>query len=145
GVEGKAQETYLSRHEALEAARDFGMIGILSSMQGSVNSPTSPFGRELAQGADDMSAKGNIFGQTIGDAHGSGGLNLSGIGESGGGDGEGIGIGRIGTVGHDLLGGTGHSTGILPGRHVVKSPGTMRVATPSVGGRLPPEVIQRVV
>jgi hypothetical protein len=145
GVEGKGPETYLSRYEALQAAQEFGMIGILSSMQGSVNAPTSPFGRDLAQGMDAMNAKGNIFGQTIGDAMGSGGLGLTGIGESGGGDGEGIGVGRVGTVGHDFVGGNGHSTGLVTGRHQVKSPAVMRVGVPNVGGRLPPEVIQRVV
>lgn len=145
GVEGKSEERFLSRTEALQQARDFGMIGILQSMQGSVNVPTTPWGREMASGNDDANAKGNMFGQSIGDAAGSGGLNLTGIGEGGGMNGEGIGVGRIGTVGHDFTGGTGHSTGRLNNTHRAKSPGVMRVANPIVGGRLPPEVIQRVV
>jgi hypothetical protein len=145
GIEGKSEERFLSRTEALQQARDFGMIGLLQSMEGSVNVPTSPWGREMASGSDSMNAKGNIFGDTIGDAAGSGGLNLSGIGEGGGMSGEGIGVGRVGTVGHDFVGGNGHSTGRVNGRHQVRSPGMMHVGATSVSGRLPPEVIQRVV
>jgi len=114
-------------------------------MEGTVNAPTSPFGRDLAMGMDAMNAKGNIFGATIGDAMGSGGLNLSGIGESGGGDGEGVGVGRVGTVGHDFINGSGHSVGRINGSHAVKSPSVVRVGVPFTTGRIPPEVIQRVV
>jgi hypothetical protein len=144
-VHGEGPETYLSRTEALTQARDFGMIGILASMQGSVNSPTSPWGKEIANGTDAENFKGNIFGETIGDAAGSGGLNLTGVGEGGGSTGEGIGVGRLGTIGHDFVDGHGHSNGRLAGVHQVKGPGAVRMATPAVSGRLPPEVIQRVV
>ena len=144
-VEGKSEERFLSRHEAVQQARDFGMIGILQSMEGSVSSPTSPWGREIAMGGDETSAKGNIFGATIGDAAGSGGLNLTGIGEAGGGSGEGIGVGRVGTIGHDFTGGNGHSTGQLRGGHRPKSPSMIHTGVANVNGRLPPEVIQRVV
>jgi hypothetical protein len=144
-IEKTSDEQHLSRAEALQQARDFGMIGLLQSMQGSVGTPTSPWGREIASGLDDRNANGNMFGSTIDDAAGSGGLTLSGIGEGGGDKGEGIGIGRVGTIGHDLVGGSGHSTGRLSRQHTTRSPSVMRVGTPSVGGRLPPEVIQRVV
>jgi hypothetical protein len=145
GVTGEGPERFLSKTEALQQARDFGMIGILASMNGSVNTPTSPFGREIANGGDAMDGKGNIFGDTIGDAAGSGGLGLTGIGESGGGDGDGIGVGRLGTIGHDFVQGNGHSIGLLRAPHIAKSPGTVRMAPVSVSGRLPPEIIQRVV
>ncbi|MFT3773536.1 MAG: AgmX/PglI C-terminal domain-containing protein [Minicystis sp.] len=144
-VEGKSEDRFLSKSEAVQQARDFGMIGILQSLEGSVNVPTSPWGKEIAMGGDDANNKGNIFGQTIGDAAGSGGLGLTGIGESGGGLGEGIGVGRVGTIGHDFTGGSGHSTGRLNGGHKTKSPSMVHVGVASVSGRLPPEVIQRVV
>lgn len=144
-IEGKSEERFLSRTEALQQARDFGMIGIIQSMEGSVNVPTAEWGRDVASGDGAMNAKGNIFGETIGDATGSGGLNLSGIGEGGGMSGEGIGVGRVGTVGHDFVGGSGHSNGRLNNGHRVKSPSMMHVGATSVSGRLPPEVIQRVV
>lgn len=145
GVRGDGGEQFLSRSEALQQARDFGMIGILQSMEGSMNTPTTPWGRELANGSDDRNAKGNIFGTTIDDAAGSGGLNLSGIGEGGGFSGEGIGVGRVGTIGHDFTGGSGHSTGRLNNQHRVRSPSMVHVGTTVVQGRIPPEVIQRVV
>src|ERR1700690_316502 len=45
-------------------------------------------------------ARGNMWGDEIGEAYGAGGIGLSGIGEGGGGIGEGIGLGSIGTLGH---------------------------------------------
>jgi hypothetical protein len=144
-VSGEGPEHFLSKTEALQQARDFGMIGILASMNGSVNTPTSPFGREIANGPDALDAKGGMFGDTIGDAAGSGGLGLTGVGESGGGDGEGIGVGRLQTIGHDFVQGNGHSIGLLRATHIAKSPGTLRMSSPTVSGRLPPEIIQRVV
>lgn len=145
GVEGKGPEQYLSRTEALRQAQDFGMIGILQGMQGSLGSPTSPWGRETASGIDPKSAQGNIWGDTIDDAAGSGGLNLLGIGEGGGNRGEGIGVGNIGTVGHDFVGGNGRSSGHLSGVYRPKSHGMMHSGNTVVSGRLPPEIIQRVV
>jgi hypothetical protein len=51
----------------------------------------------------------------------------------------------VGTVGHDFVGGTGHSSAHLGGVHKVASPSLVRVGVANVSGRLPPEVIQRVV
>jgi hypothetical protein len=63
---------------------------------------------------------------------GAGGLGLTGIGE-GGGRGEGIGLGNIGTIG-------GRTTPRDAGR-----PPSIRQGAITVNGRLPPEVIQRIV
>src|SRR5262249_14448324 len=57
----------------------------------------------------------------------------------------GIGVGRVGTIGHDFVGGNGHSAWIPRGTHKVGSPGLTRIGVPTTSGRLPPEVIQRVV
>jgi Ca-activated chloride channel family protein len=82
------------------------------------------------------------------DAMGAGGLGLSGTGEGGGGKGEGIGLGSIGTLGHAA--GTGEGQGFgsghgrLGGSHREKPP-SVRMGAVSVSGRLPPEVIQRIV
>jgi hypothetical protein len=142
-VKGEGPETYLSRTEALQQARDFGMIGLLASLNGSVGAPVSPFGRELASGVDAVSANGNMFGEGIGDATGTGGLTLSGIGDGGGGPGDGIGVGAIGTVGHDLTGGFGSRRPLRA--HQATSPSVVRLGVSSSSGHLPPEVIQRVV
>ena len=64
---------------------------------------------------------------------GAGGLGLSGVGE-GGGRGEGIGLGTIGTLGH--ADGGASSSSHAP---------SIRQGSVTVNGRLPPEVIQRIV
>jgi hypothetical protein len=83
-----------------------------------------------------------------GDSFGSGGLGLTGTGEGGGGHGEGIGLGNIGKIGHGAGTGTGQGIGSgrgrLGGAHQA-SPPELRVGSTSVNGRLPPEVIQRIV
>jgi hypothetical protein len=138
GTAGNGPETYLSHDEALREARDWGMIGILNNMNGSMG-PTSPFGREIASGIDPVSGKGNIWGDTIGDAGGAGGLTLSGPGDGGGGPGNYIDGGRIRTVG------PGGPPGFVLGPHKVKAPGIMRVGQTIASGHLPADVIQRVV
>jgi hypothetical protein len=76
---------------------------------------------------------------------GPGGLGLSGVGEGGGGRGEGIGLGSLG---HGV--GTGNGQGFGSGRgrlgsgHAVQAP-TLREGATRVNGRLPPEVITRIV
>lgn len=71
-----------------------------------------------------------------GDVFGAGGLGLSGIGE-GGGRGEGIGLGSIGTFGNSGSGRLGSGSS--------KSTPRVRMGATTVAGRLPPEVIQRIV
>ncbi|MBI4956955.1 MAG: AgmX/PglI C-terminal domain-containing protein, partial [Myxococcales bacterium] len=70
------------------------------------------------------------------------------IGEGGGGRGEGIGLGNIGTIGHGAGTGTGQGFGSghgrLGGSHRAKPP-QVRMGATNVSGRLPPEVIQRIV
>jgi hypothetical protein len=74
------------------------------------------------------------WGDSIGDSFGVGGLGLSGIGEGGGGERQGL--GTIGTIGKK-------------GTPATPSPGSkpprVRVGAVTVGPRLPREVIQRVV
>jgi hypothetical protein len=95
-----------------------------------------------------MSARGNMWGDAIGDSFGAGGLGLSGLGEGGGGRGEGIGLGGVGTIGHGA--GTGNGQGFgsghgkLTGGHQTRVP-QLRQGSTTVNGRLPPEVIQRIV
>jgi Ca-activated chloride channel family protein len=79
---------------------------------------------------------------------GSGGLGLTGKGEGGGGRGEGIGLGSVGTIGRGAGTGTGQGFGSghgrLGGSHKT-SPPQVRMGATSVSGRLPPEVVQRIV
>lgn len=84
--------------------------------------------------SDPLAAKGNMRGDAIGDAFGAGGLGLSGEG----GTGEGIGLGNIGTLG------SGYGTADGGARFKGPTP-SLRQGTTTVNGRLPPEVIQRIV
>jgi hypothetical protein len=151
GVQGPRDnpDPHLAKQAALQEAAQFGMIGLISTMGGGdPNAPTAPWGREESSGQDEKSARGNMFGDTIGDSFGAGGLGLSGVGEGGGGRGEGIGLGNFGGLGHGAGTGTGqgigNGRGRLGGGHTVKAPRIREGAT-SVNGRLPPEVIQRIV
>jgi tetratricopeptide (TPR) repeat protein len=110
------------------------------------NQPTAPWGR------DDS---GNKWGDAI---VGAGGLGLSGTGEGGGGQPNGL--ANVGTIGRGAGFGNGH--GRLGGEHHVRdhesenslADGTkdvgfqaplLRQGPVQVNGRLPPEVIQRIV
>ncbi len=143
------KDPHIARSAALREAAEFGMIGLLNTgAGGDPNAPTAPWGRDDSLGNDPISARGNMWGDSIGDAFGAGGLGLSGIGEGGGGRGEGIGLGSIGTLGHGAGTGTGQGFGSghgrLGGSHRTKPP-QVRMGATTVNGRLPPEVIQRIV
>lgn len=151
GVQGPQDnpDPHVARTAALKEAAEFGIIGLLNAgAGGDPNAPTAPWGREDSLGNDAMSARGNMWGDAIGDSFGAGGLGLSGIGEGGGGKGEGIGLGSIGTIGHGSGSGTGSGFGSGHGRfggsHSTKAP-QVRMGATQVSGRLPPEVIQRIV
>lgn len=151
GVKGPKDnpDPHIARQAALRDAAEFGMIGLLNAgAGGDPDAPTAPWGREDSLGNDALSARGNMWGADIGDSFGAGGLGLSGIGEGGGGRGEGIGLGSIGTIGHGAGTGTGQGfgsgSGRLGGSHRSRPP-SVRMGATSVSGRLPPEVIQRIV
>jgi hypothetical protein len=151
GVQGPKDnpDPHIARQAALKEAQEFGMIGLINvGAGGDPNAPTAPWGREESSGNDPLSARGNMWGDAIGDAFGAGGLGLSGVGEGGGGRGEGIGLGNIGTLGHGAGAGSGqgfgNGHGRLGGAHATKSP-TLRQGATQVNGRLPAEVIQRIV
>jgi hypothetical protein len=142
-------DPHIARQAALREASEFGLIGLLNTgAAGDPNAPTAEWGRDTSLGSDEVSAMGNMWGDEIGDAYGAGGLGLSGIGEGGGGRGEGIGLGSIGTLGHGAGTGTGQGFGSghgrLGGSHSTRAP-KVRMGATQVSGRLPPEVIQRIV
>ncbi len=154
--DARPEDVKLAKAAALAEARSFGMIGMLNaSLGGDPNAPTVPWGGDVTVGADPVSALGNMWGDDIGESIGSGGLGLTGIGEGGGGRGEGIGLGDVGTYGHGTgcRGGAGcgqgighgHGHGRIGGAHKTASPRLRSDGSTSVSGRLPPEVIQRIV
>jgi hypothetical protein len=146
GVKGDAPVVQLSRHEQLEQAAVFGTIGLLNSMNAS-NTPSNPFG-DMQSGHDSVDAIGNMFGDSIGEAAGIGGLSFSGLAEGGGGKGVGVGMNGIGTCAGMNCGpggGFGGDHGRLKPDHVSRVPRVRPDGTSIVSGHLPPEVIQRIV
>ncbi|AUX37161.1 hypothetical protein SOCE836_093830 [Sorangium cellulosum] len=142
----------ISRAQALDDAARFGMIDVLQAGLGDPNAPSAPWGGVDTLGNGAKSAIGNLWGETIDESGGAGGLGLTGIGEAGGGRFTGIGMGPLGTIGHGN--GLGDGQGFGPGGgasrfihgpgHKVSAP-RMGVGSTTVSGRIPPEVIQRIV
>ena len=155
-VKGSDNTSSLSKKEELRLAQNFGMAGLLaSSMPFDADAPTSPWAKDLPKGSSVKSAMGDMFSTDIGDAMGTG-LGLSGNGEGGGGFGQGVGLDHVNTLGGggggtgpsgfgpgDKSGmGVGHGPG--GGGHVAKAP-ILRNPSFDSNGRLPAEVIQRIV
>jgi hypothetical protein len=142
----------LARQHELAAAETYGIIGMLSSASLSdPNAPVVPWGTVL-NGSDAESKIGRLFGASIDDARGVRGLGFSGLDEGGGGQANAIGLNGFDSLGHTGWGtcdggpcsGIGHGAGKLARAHVVRAPGP-RYASPTVNGRLDPQVIQRIV
>jgi hypothetical protein len=129
----------------IDAARSFGMIDLLGSLSSSMGGTSSPFARNEALGHEASDAEGNMFGDEIGESGGNG-LRLSGLDNGGGGHGLGVGLGGIGTCGTGNCGpsGFGNSVGRLGREHKTSAP-VIHVGATQVSGRLPPEVVQRIV
>jgi hypothetical protein len=159
GKQGQAdpRDATLDRARTIDAARNFGMIGLLAQNSGDPSAPIAAWGVADALGSDPISAQGNMWGPSIGESAGVGGLGMSGIGEGGGGQGEGIGLnpGDMAGLGH--FGGPpgngpgggigiGHSCpGCSLGGHPTRGPQLRAAGKTEVNGHIPAEVIQRVV
>ena len=144
-IKGDDAQRVMSRVEMVKEAQDFGTIGLLSTMNAS-NAPSSPWG-DFATGPDAANLNGDMWSHDLGEGFGNGGIGLSGTGLGGGGLGSGVGLDRIGTcMGANCGGdGTGRSMGRLGGTHKT-GVGTVRMAKETIlSGRLPPDVIQRIV
>jgi hypothetical protein len=129
----------MSRAEAVQAAREFGMIGILAS--GAAGANVAPWDDP---GAGPGIPNGGLFGSDL-EMTGMGGLGLSGNGEGGGGISNQIGMGSIGTCHGEECAGIGRSFGRPGGVHVARGPQLRPVGNTIVTGHIPSEVIQRIV
>ncbi|MBN2192015.1 MAG: AgmX/PglI C-terminal domain-containing protein [Polyangiaceae bacterium] len=120
----------------LENARMFAEFGVRRTQGLDASQPATP---EVTERVD-------RWGTEIGDHFGAGGIGLTGIGS--GGHGAGIGLGSIGSYGRAAGPGSGqgfgYGSGRLGGSHVTRAP-KLRMGASVVSGRLPPEVIQRIV
>ncbi len=102
-----------------------------------------PMAGSSSRGAGDS---GNAWGNDPSDAFGSGGLGLMGSGDGGGGKSDGIGLGSIGTLGAGSGAGAGQGFGAgrVGGSHAAPAP-RVRAGAATVTGRLPTEVVQRIL
>jgi hypothetical protein len=149
--DARPAEATLPRERALAEASTWGILGMLpSAMPTDPNAPAVPWGSTL-RGSDDVSAFGRLYGRDIGDAFGTG-LDLSGLEEGGGGQAHAIGMGGMPGLGHTgtctgpgPCDGIGHGIGLHPGGYVPHRPSAPRYGNPQTNGRLPAEVIQRIV
>jgi hypothetical protein len=147
-IKGDAPRPVLSRAELVDEATTWGAIGILNSFEGSKDEPHAEWANVRSEGPDDVSADGNLWGKDIGDAFGMDGLGLNGPGIGGGGPGEGIGISDVRTDGRDFYGCKG--CGGFDNGYVRRArKGTWQAPRQAqetkVSGRIPPEVIQRII
>ncbi len=139
-VRRRDEEVRMAREVALREAS--AQMGWIATMMGAApHTPTASWGSAAASGTDAADHRGAMWGESPGEAFGTGGLGLTGGGEGGGGSGEGVGLGTIGALGHGIGTGTGRSIGA---GHMIGAPG-FRFGATSVSGRLPPETIQRIV
>ncbi len=149
--DAKPEDATLAREHALAEASTLGAIGALNSLFAtSADAPVVPWGT-TQNGSDAVDKVGLLFGGTIDDGRGSGGLGLSGPAQGGGGTANAIGMTGMGGLGHTgkCLGdgpceGTAVGRGHPGGGHTSRFKGP-RYAEPTVNGRLDPEVIRRVV
>lgn len=152
---GSDDRARLARREELELAAHGGLVGILRAGAPEVG-PSSPWATETQLGQDSENKIGAMFGADANDAMGYG-VGLWGVGQGGGGKGEGIGIGGVGNTIGGGGGGTGKwgygkgdkdgwgdSHGPAVRGHVAKAL-RIRNAEVQTNGRIPAEVIQRIV
>ncbi|UQA59774.1 AgmX/PglI C-terminal domain-containing protein [Polyangium aurulentum] len=134
----------IARQAALEDARTIGMISLLNSLE-APSAIATRWGTDEAVGNDPKSAFGNMWGDSLEDAAGPGGMHLSDDGDGGGKNGKWIGIDGVRTVGTDPNGPTGFGPrNLKPRDHKPGSP-VLRPLAPSAQGALAPELIQRTV
>lgn len=148
-LKGDSKDRTMSRAAALDDASHSAMIGLINTASGD---PNHAFFGDVAMGSDPFSANGNMWGPDLGEAAGNGGLGLSGVGEGGGSKGFGVGMGDIGTIARGMgncsdgpCTGFGRTGGIIGAGHHTGSPKMRPDGETKVGGRLPSEVIQRIV
>jgi hypothetical protein len=123
-----------------EIVKRTGLLGVLGRGGGGLSTVFGAGGL----GGDLKGAVGNMFGPVVGDSYGLGGLGIRGSGSGGGGQGETIGIGAVGTKGRG--GGLGsYGTGV--GGLGKKGDRDVNIATGTavVMGSIDKELIRKVI
>jgi len=141
-VQGHDKTRQVSRQVSSSEAQTAGVLGVLAGASAALG-PSSPFAADRPLGYDPIGALGALFGNTIGDNHGQGGLGMRNPGRGGGGD-------AVGTVGVGTLN-TGDGARGSPGGHGWSGPRresrvpVLRQHEAEVRGSLAKEVIRRTI
>jgi hypothetical protein len=137
----------LARQQALEEARNAGILGSTALSQGGAFASLTGTG-DLSSGFDDANIYGGLLGNEAGEMSGGFGYGRSGFGPGGGGTGWGtIGTGRYGTIGHGS--GTGEGYGVGGGRGGMRgrtaAVPSVSIGQPSSSGDLDKAIIRRYI
>ena len=129
-AEERRTDPQLARQQAIEQARNAGILGSTALTQGGAFASLTGTG-DISSGFDDTNIYGGLLGNEAGEMNGGFGFGRSGFGPGGGGTGWGtIGTGRYGTIGHGS--GTGSGYGVGGGRGGMRGR-TAAVPTVSIG------------
>ncbi len=142
----RPSEVTLPRGRAIAEAGEFGVIAVLRGGLLDTTAPTASWGREL-KGADDLNAVGSLYRGDIGDATGTG-WSLSGPGDGSGWPSNNIAMTGFGPLDRGCARCTPGGIGIgydKPGHGHELNPPRVGYERLDVNGRLPAELIQRVV
>lgn len=128
---------------AKEIVKNTGLVGLIGKGRG--GGLSTIFGQG-GLGGDLKGAVGNMFGPTVGDSYGVGGLGLKGTGTGGGGQAETIGIGGVGTKGRGGgLGGAGYGTGVGGLGRKGEREVSIQTGSAAVLGSIDKELVRRVI
>ncbi|MCE9573273.1 MAG: AgmX/PglI C-terminal domain-containing protein [Deltaproteobacteria bacterium] len=141
------EQEQLARSQAIDAARNAGILGSTALAQGGAFASLTGTG-DISSGFDDVNIAGGLLGDEAGEMNGGFGFGRSGFGPGGGGTGWGtIGTGRYGTIGHGS--GTGSGYGIGGGRGNMHGRQSavpqVRIGQPSAVGDLDKAIIRRYI
>jgi hypothetical protein len=126
-MKNEGADPQLAKAQAVDQARNAGIIGALRMQQGGAFASLTGTG-DFSSGLDDANVFGGLLGDEAGEMQGGFGFGRSGFGAGGGGTGWGtIGTGRYGTIGHGS--GTGSGYGVGSGRGGMRG---RKAATPQV-------------
>jgi len=141
------EDPQLARQQAIEQARNAGILGSTALTQGGAFASLTGTG-DISSGFDDGNIYGGLLGNEAGEMNGGFGFGRSGFGPGGGGTGWGtIGTGRYGTIGHGS--GTGSGYGVGGGRGGMRGRSaavpTVSIGQPNAQGDLDKAIIRRYI
>jgi hypothetical protein len=141
------EDPQLARQQAVDAARNAGILGNVALVQGGAFASLTGTG-DISSGFDDGNIYGGLLGNEAGEMNGGFGFGRSGFGPGGGGTGWGtIGTGRYGTIGHGS--GTGSGYGVGGGRGGMRGRSaavpTVSIGQPNAQGDLDKAIIRRYI